>query len=452
MIYIKILLIALLTMVGLTVKAQKIEMYFPHFAGKTYDFIIFQGSSTKTVIQDTIPSDGRFTLTIPKENAPYIGMSRWLITGTQQGGGLDMLIPGHDFAVNCTEIIPDNTNIIYIGNTEIPQLNELYTKQQGIFAKYDAMLQARKAFGADDKNYSLFDTEYQKQMKAYEAFQNELKKINNYPAKFTNIVNITQGIGTQIVDSEEQKAKNIAHYIVQNMDWQSLYTSGHWAGIISSWIDVHSMIINDPQKFKEDFLTVSGKIQNPKNYTDFVQAVAGALTRNGKDDLIKMITPVVVKSGKVLSYERASTVYLSGIEGTQAKDLILTEASSKENYKILKSRDFAGKDYTKTLLLFYQSGCGNCETLLTELKKDYEKLMSEKIHIIALSSDTDLSVFKNKAKDFPWKDSYADGEGANGENFKNYGVTGTPTLFLIDQEGKIILRTASLDNILFKLN
>ena len=38
--------------------AQKIEMLWPAFAGKTYDFIIFQ---------DTIAKDGSFVLSVPEK-------------------------------------------------------------------------------------------------------------------------------------------------------------------------------------------------------------------------------------------------------------------------------------------------------------------------------------------------------------------------------------------------
>lgn len=53
-----------------------ITLEFPAFAGKTCDFIIFQGSKVEKVIQDIIPQNGKFTLTIPTQFAPYTGMSR----------------------------------------------------------------------------------------------------------------------------------------------------------------------------------------------------------------------------------------------------------------------------------------------------------------------------------------------------------------------------------------
>ncbi len=41
---------------------------------------------------------------------------------------------------------------------------------------------------------------------------------------------------------------------------------------------------------------------------------------------------------------------------------------------ILISKDFAATKYDKTLILFYESGCGACEDLLQDLPKKYEQL------------------------------------------------------------------------------
>ncbi len=111
-----------------SIEAQNISMYFPHFAGKTYDFIIFQGGQQRTVYQGTIPLDGKFILNIPEEYKSYKGMSRWLITGTKEGGGLNMFIPGKDFSVSCNEAMPNNSNIVYTNNDYNKEFNDLHKK------------------------------------------------------------------------------------------------------------------------------------------------------------------------------------------------------------------------------------------------------------------------------------------------------------------------------------
>lgn len=428
--------------------AQSVNMEFPYFAGKDYDFIIFQGNQQKTVYQGKIPADGKFVLTIPTEYAPYTGMSRWLITGTQEGGGLDMLIPGKNFSVSCLSRQPNNDNIIYAGNKEIDQMNNLHGRQEKIFLRYNAIEKALEAFPKTDKNYSVFEQKYKDQVKSYDSLQMMLKKEESYATEFIKIVNITRGIGPRIEDSEEQRARNIADFIANDMDWQMLYTSGHWLSVISSWIDIHTLILKDQKRFVNDFSTIGNKLSRAGQYVDFAERTAALLTQQGKDDLINAISPQVLASGKIAKYDGLLAVYTRGNGGVSAPDLEVTkDGLDKNETTILKIKDLLGKTNQKVLLVFYESGCGSCEKVLIELSKDYEKLSSAGVHIIGISSDKEISASKKNTPVFPGKEIYCDYKGFSGINFKNYGVIGTPTLILIDQKGKIQLRGAGLNEI-----
>ncbi|WP_165835306.1 peroxiredoxin family protein [Chryseobacterium viscerum] len=434
--------------------AQKIDLYFPHFAGKTYDFIIFQGDKQQTLVQGTIPEDGKFTLSIPKEYAPYTGMSRWLITNSKEGGGLDMLIPGKDFSVSCQEAMPSEKNIIYQGNTQNQQLNELYKQQQDIFARHDAMLQATRSYPKTDKSYPAFQQEYETQKKDYKMFQASLGKDPDYAKALIRIINATQGIGTELFDNESQKADNIARYIASEMDPEVLYTSGYWTNVISAWVGMHTQVLQDPYRFVEDFSRLSSKITDKKKYTDFVGRTTHYLNEQGKDQYIAGITPWVLSSGKMTHYEGSLAVYLKGAVGSQAPDLVFTKhignpGDHNHETTTLKSSELAGNEYQKTLLIFYESGCGPCENLLQQLPGNYELLQKQGIRIVSVSADKEVAVFKSKSDHFPWKkDAFCDYEGIKGTNFMHYAVAGTPTMFLLDKTGKIILRTASLQEVL----
>ena len=48
----------------ININAQNIQMEFPEFAGKSYEFKIFQGEDI-IVDKVSIPPDGKFTLSIP---------------------------------------------------------------------------------------------------------------------------------------------------------------------------------------------------------------------------------------------------------------------------------------------------------------------------------------------------------------------------------------------------
>ncbi|MGG1923636.1 thioredoxin family protein [Chryseobacterium sp. NRRL B-14798] len=427
---------------------QNIRMEFPHFAGKTYEFIIFQGSSAKKVLEGKIPEDGRFVLSVPKEYVPYTGMCRWLITGTEEGGGLDMVIPGKDFSVRCLSEKPDNSNIVYTGSTETVRLNALHVTQEQIFARHDAMFQATKAFSQTDRNYPIFMKEYQKQLETYEHFQTTLKGESSYAAKFLKIVNITLGIGPKIENSEEKRAQDISKYITEELNWGDLYTSGHWTAVISSWVDINTQVFKDKNLFASDFAMISKKLNDKKQYIDFANRVAHILSEQGKDDFISIIAPMVIASGKIEKYEGALAVYNKGIVGSFAPDLVLDrEINGKKEKLIFKSNELSGENDQKTLLVFYNSECGPCDSLLQELSQSFPRINSKGIRIICISSDTNETQFRNKAKTFPWKDAYCDLEGIKGENFRNFGVIGTPSLVLIDTDGKILARGTYLREI-----
>ena len=136
--------------------------------------------------------------------------------------------------------------------------------------------------------------------------------------------------------------------------------------------------------------------------------------------------------------------------GKQAPDIVIKENVGSEKEvnlvnTLLKTDALASK---YTLLLFYQSDCGPCKQTIAALKEHYSNLVAKGIKIVALSADTDPQVFKDSAAAFPWKDTYCNLEGFNGVNFKNYAVTGTPTMFILDNKGILLKKIATIEQLL----
>lgn len=441
------LLLLLLTVQGFS---QTITMEFPAFAGKTYDFVIFQGSNQETVQQDTIPANGKFTLKIPQRLAPYTGMCRWLITGSEQGGGLDMAIPGFDFSVTCLSNTPNNDNIIYKGFDAVNELNRLNTAQQVIIDKFETMSKATQLYDKTHPLYAAFGQEQAEQAKAYEVFQEELKKNLNYNARFLPIVSLTKGIPHRLTDDYQQKAQLFNEYITQKVSFEDLYVSGHWQGIIQSWVQLQTNVINDKAQFSAAYQLISDRITNPIQYTDFISKVTYYLTQYGKDDYIASIAKTVLASGKVLGYVGVMEVYLKQMVGLKAPDLeIITHVGKIEEHNHSnKKLATDALDSKYSLLVFYKSGCGPCEATMQGLQGNYKDLAAKGIRIITLSADTDENVFKNTAAAYPWKDKYCNFDGTSGSNFKNYAVIGTPTMFILDSKGIIIEKIASMEQLL----
>jgi len=312
----KLVGIIFFTFVFFALKAQKIELYFPHFSGKTYDFIIFKGSEQETIIQGTIPEDGKFVLEIPKQYSPYVGMSRWLITNSREGGGLDMYIPGRDFSVSCEEERPTENTIIYKDNTGNQEINDLYRRQDSIIRQYRVMSEALNVFPkntkSSKKSYKVFKREQENAVKKYDKFQKELRKNNGYIANLLQLINITSGISTKLTDSEEEKSLLVADYILKDLNWEYLYTSGHWYSVVSSWVNIHLNVIKNVNKFKSDFQKLSEKINSPVAYTDFVNRIAYVLKNEKNKEYVDAISPIVLKSDKITGIYGALDIFSSG--------------------------------------------------------------------------------------------------------------------------------------------
>ncbi|WP_449400969.1 hypothetical protein [Chryseobacterium wanjuense] len=358
--------------------AQKISMYFPAFAGKTYDFILFHGSKTN-VLKGTIPSDGKFSIEIPKEFSPYHGMSRWLITNTEEGGGLDMIIPGSDFSVECLAKKPSENDIVYKGNIENKKLDSLFRYQNNIIDKYSLMSKAINIYKKTENNYNLYYNEYNKQLNNYNNFLENISRSNTYINQFLMINNITTGVGRSRLNADETtKVKDVSRYIIEHMDWQILYTSGYWDTVIKDWIDIQINFLNE-EIFMENFSITSTKLENPEIYTSYVERITHYLTILGKDDLIQKLTKVL-SFQKLINYDGALSLYKNALIGNHAPNLIISEQRSSA--LVLKSADFAKGGYENTLLLFYQSDCEHCESVLNEILEKYSILERKKLRLL----------------------------------------------------------------------
>jgi thioredoxin-related protein len=437
------------------VDAQTIEMNFPKFAGKTFEFIIFQGDKLVKVYEnDTIPKNGLVKIDIPKEFSPYKGMCRWLITNSAEGGGLDMAIPGYGFKVTCFSEKPDETNIIYEGFDSVNELNRLNKIQQKIIDKFETMNKAIQLYDTNHPLYFSFQKELEIQKEAYKEFYNELKANKNYNAKILPIINLISGNPDKLTNNYEEKAQFFNQYITNELNFDDLYTSGHWTGIIQSWVQMHAQMFQNKNSFLTDFTNLTNRINDPNKFTDFVGKVTYYLTLYGKDDFVQIISSVVTSSGKTTSYEgKTMQVYKKILVGIQAPDIVISKKSNNQKNNIfkktiLKSEELANNNINQTLLIFYQSGCGPCDDLMQLIQQQYQLLKEKGIRVITISGDESEYLFKNSSKNFPWTDKYCDFVGKNGINFKNYAVIGTPSLFLLDKNGIILKSTARLEDIL----
>ncbi|MEY8686077.1 peroxiredoxin family protein [Bacteroides sp. AN502(2024)] len=90
-----------------------------------------------------------------------------------------------------------------------------------------------------------------------------------------------------------------------------------------------------------------------------------------------------------------------------------------------------------TLLVFYRTDCETCESVLRDLRGFYPTLQERNVRIVSISCDKDQSVFSSRAAAFPWATKWHDSRGFYSPDFEAYGVTVTPTLVLVNPDGRV---------------
>lgn len=100
------------------------------------------------------------------------------------------------------------------------------------------------------------------------------------------------------------------------------------------------------------------------------------------------------------------------------------------------------------LAIFGGSWCNQCRAEMIQLLPRYNNWKAKGIEVVFVSLDTDKKEFENFTAPFPFY-SACDYKKWDTQAAKDYYVSGSPTIFLLDSNNKIILRpptVASLDS------
>lgn len=80
------------------------------------------------------------------------------------------------------------------------------------------------------------------------------------------------------------------------------------------------------------------------------------------------------------------------------------------------------------------------------LKGNYPLIKEKGYEVVSVAADTNTDVYRNTAETFPWEAKYCDLKGFDSPDFKNFGIIGTPTFYVIDGKGIVQGRYARLQD------
>jgi peroxiredoxin len=109
--------------------------------------------------------------------------------------------------------------------------------------------------------------------------------------------------------------------------------------------------------------------------------------------------------------------------------------------RVLKSR---------TLILFWASWCSHCTEMLPQLKTWYSQNQPEDFVVIAISLDNSKEEWQSAVFSSGFEIFYnlSDLKHWDGKTAEDYNIYATPTMFLINQEQKILAKPGSLNDLI----
>ena len=142
---------------------------------------------------------------------------------------------------------------------------------------------------------------------------------------------------------------------------------------------------------------------------------------------------------------RQLETYRAMKKGNTAPDIVFAGDVIKKGIDpaITKLSDIRAK---KLLVIFGSSWCPNCRDELSQLSSQYEQFKSKGIEVLFVSLDTDKNAFTEFVRNFPFT-SICDYKKWESKAAKDYLVIGTPTMFLLDNNRKILLRPNSVNHV-----
>lgn len=431
--------------ISFTFNAQTITLYFPDYKEKKANIITVHG-----IEKDTIGS-----ILLDKNGKGIFSVSQKQLTGLAslsfKGKPLN-----YEFILSATE----NPTIKYSSKNKqtatIDITNSFENKHlQDWFARLIPLKQKSVLNDALSKYYKKEDTFYQQLnsekaivAKDLQSLENTINSSSSYAAKFIKL-RISQEETLPKTVTNNQQAIQTRDYF-KTLDFETLYTSFLWQNIINSCLGAYSKGSPFYEKFGTDIIDILKRTQNLEIYTALADAsisITESFAWNNDQQVIanflvndKRLQNPTGKLAKLLDIQNSNT-------GNKGKDLMIFETTEKKEPKItiLKTNELSQK---YSLLIFYLSDCEHCEKELKKLKENYSEIKNKGFRVISISGDSDQNLFKKTAASFLWADKFCDKDGLQGVNFQNYGVLGTPTMYILDKEGIIKAKLASVEEII----
>ena len=234
------------------------------------------------------------------------------------------------------------------------------------------------------------------------------------------------------------------------------FTSGLFSEVLESqfWL-IQKSGLDEAAKIKEmntsvDFILASVN-KNEKLYNELTKYLFQYFEKNSSFDALAHLALKALNQKKIildisLAFKLES--YRKMKVGNTAPEIEF-KGDVYHNFEFVKNiKQLSDIKSKYKLVIFGGSWCPQCKAETIQLIMRYNKWKAKKVEVVMVSLDTDKKAFEDFAYDFPYT-LVCDYKKWETQAAKDYYVSSSPTIFLLDSKNKIVLRpptVASLDS------
>jgi hypothetical protein len=365
------------------------------------------------------------------------------------GSGREFIAGEPDITLVCQDASITKDNITFIGSPENTFLCRSFDENEAQLRKLSWVEAGLQQYGSGTELHKWLNVEKSSLMNKLQQIDEERLSSPLFSARFLQLNAFLERLFAAESRQDTALAVAVQKEMEQTLDFASLYTCGNlWNNIPNYYISLFNRINKwDKRKyFAASACKILDRLQEPY-YSALLVSFIKETERFGwmgaGETIVKhaLATRPALRESADLSPDVKRI--LSMVDVSIRKPAPMLEITDDKGGITLQNvLNATGQE--GALVIFYETGCEFCEHELQKIAEKYALLQQKGIRVISITSDPDRKVFEQGARAFPWPDKLFDGKGFAGQNFKNYAVLGTPTLFVVDKEGKIAGRYARL--------
>jgi peroxiredoxin len=435
---------------SLCLPAQTLSGIFRQLPHQPIQLEAFNGLKTYVVDSDTTDASGNFSFHYSTTDKG-VGFIQSVDKKT-----VFVLLTGED--IELEGAAPSQIETVHMLKGEENQWFEQYAAEQ---PRREQALSAWSYLESSYKTDPLFST----QKKPNQAIQEEQKRLRTEDSLFVAGLPDKSYVKWYLpIRKLVSSVSNIARYRTQeipatfaafrklNYADARLYKSG----LFRDAIDNHFWLIeNSGRSLDSVFLEMKisidamlpGLAMDEKKYNEVCDYLFDVLERRSLFQASEYLALKVLNESACTvdgNLAKQMETYRAMKKGNTAPDFSFAgEILHRDNSALQKLSDITTP---YRLVVFGAGWCPKCREELNELAKVYSKIRGYGMEVVFVSLDEDAQIFRDFAGKFPFI-SMCDYKKWENAIAQSYYVFGTPTMFLLDKDRKIVLRPVSVKQV-----